>query len=74
MGEGIFLVFVMFGPLPLWTDREKETNMKLKQTILTILAILVAIFVVGLAGNLDQDEFIEVNSTKQTRMPFWYEH
>jgi hypothetical protein len=41
--------------------------------ILIILAIAGAILAVGLAGQLDHDEYIEVNSTPQTRMPYWYE-
>lgn len=41
--------------------------------ILIILAIAGAIFAVGLAGQLDHDEYIEVNSTPKTRMPYWYE-
>ena len=42
--------------------------------IMIILAICAAIIIVGLAGQLDQDEYIEVNSTPQTRMPYWYEN
>lgn len=41
--------------------------------ILVILAIAGAILAVGLAGQLDHDEYIEVNSTPKTRMPYWYE-
>ncbi len=41
--------------------------------VLIILSICVAILLVGLVGQLDHDEYIEVNSTKQTRMPFYYE-
>lgn len=41
--------------------------------LLIIFAIVAAIIVVGLAGQLDHDEYIEVNSTPQTRMPYWYE-
>lgn len=48
--------------------------MKPKQILLTILAIVLGVLIVGLAGNLDQDEYIEANLTKQTRMPYWYEN
>lgn len=41
--------------------------------ILVILGIILAIFVVGLAGQLDQDEYIEVNLQPKARMPFYYE-
>lgn len=41
--------------------------------ILIILAIAGAILAVGFVGQLDHDEYIEVNSTPKTRMPYWYE-
>lgn len=50
-----------------------ELIKKIGKRILIILAIAGAILAVGLAGELDQDEYIEVNSTPQTRMPYWYE-
>lgn len=50
---------------------EKITNIGKK--ILVILTIGAAIIVVGLAGQLDHDEYIEVNSTPSIRMPYYYE-
>lgn len=40
--------------------------------ILVILAIGAAIIVVGLAGQLDHDEYIEANSTPKIHMPYYY--
>lgn len=42
--------------------------------ILMILGILLTILAVGLVGNLDQDEYIEVNLQPKARMPFYYEN
>lgn len=47
--------------------------MELVKKILIIVAVIGAILLIGTAGELDHDEYIEVNSTPQTRMPFWYE-
>ena len=41
--------------------------------ILVILGVILAIIMVGLAGQLDQDEYIEVNLQPKARMPFYYE-
>ena len=46
---------------------EKLANIGKK--VLTILAIGAAIIVIGLAGQTDHDEYIEVNSVSKTRMP-----
>lgn len=42
--------------------------------IMIIVALIGAFLLLGTAGELDQHEYIEVNSTPQTRMPFWYEN
>ena len=41
--------------------------------VLVILAICAAIIGIGLAGQLDADEYIEATSTPKTRMPLYYE-
>ena len=41
--------------------------------VLVILAICAAIIGIGLAGQLDSDEYIEATSTPKTRMPLYYE-
>lgn len=51
-----------------------EKIIKLSKRICIILAIGVAIILVGTAGELDHHEYIEVNSTPKTRMPFYYEN
>lgn len=47
---------------------------KIGKMILTILAIGAAIIIVGLAGQLDHDEYIEATSTPKIRMPYYYEN
>lgn len=42
--------------------------------VLIILAISAAIILVGLAGQLDHDEYIEANSAPKTHMPYYYEN
>ena len=51
-----------------------ETLKIIGKKILLVLAVGAAIIIVGLAGQLDQDEYIEVNSTPKTRMPYYYEN
>lgn len=51
-----------------------ESIKKIGKRVLIILAIAGAVLAVGLAGQLDHDEYIEVNSTPKTRMPYWYEN
>ena len=46
---------------------------KIGEKILVILAIIAVLIAAGLAGNLDHDEYIEVNSKPVTRMPYYYE-
>ena len=75
VGEwNFFLVFVMFSH-SLTPDRyyknKKETNMN---KILIALVVIASIILIGCAGELDHHRYIEVNSTKQTRMPFYYEN
>jgi len=50
-----------------------DEKMTLWQKIGLVLAIIVAIIAMMLAGQTDQDEYIEVNSTPVSRMPFYYE-
>lgn len=49
-----------------------EKLINLGKKVLTILAIGAAIILVGLAGQLDHDEYIEANSTSKTQMPLYY--
>lgn len=49
-----------------------EKLINLGKKVLTILAIGAAIILVGLAGQLDHDEYIEANSTPKTQMPLYY--
>ena len=51
-----------------------EKIMNIGKKILVILAISAAIIVVGLAGRLDSDEYIEVNSTPKVHMSYYYEN
>ena len=46
-----------------------EKLIRIGKKVLTILAIGAAIILVGLAGQTDHDEYIEVNSVPKTRMP-----
>ena len=46
---------------------EKLAN--ISKRVLTILAISAAIILVGWAGQLDHDEYIEANSVPVTQMP-----
>lgn len=46
----------------------------MKQKLLAIIGVILVVLAVFMVGNLDHDEYIEVNSTKQSRMPFWYEN
>lgn len=48
--------------------------MKILKKIFFALALLLTVVLIGWAGNLDHDEYIEVNSVRQTRMPFYYEN
>lgn len=48
--------------------------MKILKKILLAVAVLGSVVLIGWAGNLDHDEYIEANSTRQTRMPFYYEN
>ena len=41
--------------------------------VLIALAVVATFILVGFAGELDHHEYIEANSVKQTRMPFYYE-
>lgn len=41
--------------------------------LLVIVGIVIFVILLGCAGDLDHHEYIEVNSTRQTRMPFYYE-
>lgn len=50
-----------------------EKLINIGKKVLAILVIGAAIIVVGLAGQLDHDEYLEVNSTPRTRMPYYYE-
>ena len=42
--------------------------MELTKKVIAILAIGLVILAAGLAGNLDHDEYIEVNSTPKPQM------
>lgn len=48
-----------------------ELLKNLGKKIMIIVAICAAIIVVGLAGQLDHDEYIEVNQTPQTGIRYW---
>ena len=48
--------------------------MKTLKKILLAIALVVSVVLIGWAGNLDHDEYIEVNSIRQSRMPFYYEN
>lgn len=43
---------------------------RIKQVILTILAIAVLVLLAGFAGQLDHDEYIEANLTPKSQGPY----
>ena len=47
-----------------------EKLIRIGKKVLTILAIGAAIIVIGLAGQLDHDEYIEATSTPKTYLPY----
>ena len=76
------MIFVMFDPPLHWADgtypltklrgrvrkNKKEIKMKTTKKILLIGVVALLAVAVGLSGNLDYDEYIEVNSTPKVRM------
>lgn len=46
--------------------------MKILKKILIIVILVASILLIGWNGELDHHEYIEVNSTRQTRMPIDY--
>lgn len=46
--------------------------MKIMKKILVVVLLIASILAVGWIGELDHHEFIEANSTRQTKMPIEY--
>lgn len=46
--------------------------MKIMKKILAVVILIASILAVGWVGELDHHEYIEANSTRQTKMPIEY--
>lgn len=46
--------------------------MKIMKKILVVVLLIASILAIGWIGELDHHEFIEANSTRQTKMPIEY--
>lgn len=51
-----------------------EKLIEISKKILIVIGAIIAILALGLVGQMDHDEYIEVNSTPKTRMPYYYEN